>query len=136
MGVAAGPIRVVVAEVGEDGAGREGEAVARALRDAGVEVVHAGFRQTPGHVVRTALQEDADAVGLFGARGAFLTAVVDLLREEDASDVVVFGGGGVTEAEIPGLREKGVAEIFVTGAGPRAVVEWVRGNVRGAAYGS
>ncbi|MHC5908706.1 cobalamin-dependent protein [Streptomyces sp. S6] len=132
MGVVAGRVRVVVAEAGADGDGREGEAVARALRDAGVEVVHAGFRQTPDLVVRTAVQEDADAIGLFAPADAvgLFTAVLDLLREHEAMDILVFGGGAVPETDVPALKGKGVAEIFATGVAPRSVAEWVRGNVR------
>lgn len=129
MGVAAGLVRVVVAEAGD---GREGEAVARALRDAGVEVVYTGLRQTPDMVVRTAVQEDADAIVLFALTesGALLTAVLDLLREYEATDIRVVCCGAVPEADVPALKEKGIAEIFTTGVAPRSVAEWVRGDVR------
>jgi len=131
MGAVAGLVRVVVAEAGDDADGREGEAVARALRDAGVEVVYAGLRQTPDLVVRTAIQEDADAIGLFARTdaGALLTAVLELLREHEAMDILVFGGA-VPEVDVPALKGKGVAEVFATGVAPRSVAEWVRGHVR------
>ncbi|MBR8643374.1 cobalamin B12-binding domain-containing protein [Streptomyces tuirus] len=133
MGVAAGPIRVVVAKPGLDGHDRGAKVIARALRDAGMEVIYTGLHQTPEQIVDTALQEDADAIGLSilsGAHNTLFAAVIDLLRERDAEDILVFGGGIIPEADIPLLKEKGVAEIFTPGATTASIVDWVRTNVR------
>ncbi|MFF6949891.1 cobalamin B12-binding domain-containing protein [Streptomyces iakyrus] len=133
MGVAAGPIRVVVAKPGLDGHDRGAKVIARALRDAGMEVIYTGLHQTPEQIVDTALQEDADAIGLSilsGAHNTLFAAVIDLLRERDAEDILVFGGGIIPEADIPLLKEKGVAEIFTPGATTAAIVDWVRTNAR------
>jgi methylmalonyl-CoA mutase C-terminal domain/subunit len=133
MGVAAGPIRVVVAKPGLDGHDRGAKVIARALRDAGMEVIYTGLHQTPEQIVGTALQEDADAIGLSilsGAHNTLFAAVIDLLRERDAEDILVFGGGIIPEADIPLLKEKGVAEIFTPGATTQSIVDWVRENVR------
>ncbi|KOV93488.1 methylmalonyl-CoA mutase [Streptomyces sp. NRRL B-1140] len=131
MGVAAGPIRVVVAKPGLDGHDRGAKVIARALRDAGMEVIYTGLHQTPEQIVDTAIQEDADAIGLSilsGAHNTLFAAVIDLLRERDAEDILVFGGGIIPEADIPLLKEKGVAEIFTPGATTASIVEWVRTN--------
>ncbi|WP_320782049.1 cobalamin B12-binding domain-containing protein [Streptomyces sp. CRN 30] len=133
MGVAAGPIRVVVAKPGLDGHDRGAKVIARALRDAGMEVIYTGLHQTPEQVVDTAIQEDADAIGLSilsGAHNTLFAAVIDLLKDRDAEDILVFGGGIIPEADIPLLKEKGVAEIFTPGATTTSIVEWVRENVR------
>ncbi|MEU5797893.1 cobalamin B12-binding domain-containing protein [Streptomyces sp. NPDC047813] len=133
MGVAAGPIRVVVAKPGLDGHDRGAKVIARALRDAGMEVIYTGLHQTPEQIVDTALQEDADAIGLSvlsGAHNTLFAAVIDLLRERDAEDILVFGGGIIPEEDIPTLKEKGVAEIFTPGATTASIVEWVRQNAR------
>jgi methylmalonyl-CoA mutase C-terminal domain/subunit len=133
MGVAAGPIRVVVAKPGLDGHDRGAKVIARALRDAGMEVIYTGLHQTPEQIVDTAIQEDADAIGLSilsGAHNTLFAAVIDLLKERDAEDIVVFGGGIIPEADIPGLKEKGVAEIFTPGTTTQSIVDWVRENVR------
>ncbi len=125
-------IRVVVAKPGLDGHDRGAKVVARALRDAGMEVIYTGLHQTPEQIVETAIQEDADAVGLSVLSGAHMTLferVVDLLRERGASDMVVFGGGIVPEDDIPRLTEMGVAKIFTPGATTQSIVEWVRSNV-------
>lgn len=132
MGVAAGPIRVVVAKPGLDGHDRGAKVIARALRDAGMEVIYTGLHQTPEQIVATAIQEDADAIGLSilsGAHNTLFAAVIDLLKEREAEDILVFGGGIIPEADIPALKEKGVAEIFTPGATTQAIVDWVRGNV-------
>ncbi|EPJ34985.1 putative Methylmalonyl-CoA mutase [Streptomyces afghaniensis 772] len=133
MGVAAGPIRVVVAKPGLDGHDRGAKVIARALRDAGMEVIYTGLHQTPEQIVDTALQEDADAIGLSilsGAHNTLFAAVIDLLKERDAEDILVFGGGIIPEADIPLLKEKGVAEIFTPGATTASIVDWVRANAR------
>jgi methylmalonyl-CoA mutase, C-terminal domain len=125
-------IRVVVAKPGLDGHDRGAKVVARALRDAGMEVVYTGLHQTPEQIVETAIQEDADAVGLSVLSGAHMTLfkrVVELLTERGAQDVVVFGGGIIPEADIPELRKLGVAKIFTPGATTQSIVDWVRDNV-------
>jgi methylmalonyl-CoA mutase, C-terminal domain len=126
---AAGPIRVVVAKPGLDGHDRGAKVVARALRDAGVEVIYTGLHQSPEQVVEAAIQEDADAIGLSVLSGAHMTLfrrVVDLLAERDARDIVVFGGGIIPEADLPLLREMGVARVFTPGTPTGQIVEWVR----------
>jgi len=125
-------IRVVVAKPGLDGHDRGAKVVARALRDAGMEVIYTGLHQTPEQVVEAAIQEDADAVGLSVLSGAHMTLfrrVIDLLAERDARDIVVFGGGIIPEADIPLLEQMGVAKIFTPGASTESIVEWVRQNV-------
>jgi methylmalonyl-CoA mutase C-terminal domain/subunit len=126
------PVRIVVAKPGLDGHDRGAKVVARALRDAGMEVVYTGLHQTPEQIVQAALQEDADAVGLSVLSGAHLTLfarVVELLKEKDAEDVVVFGGGIIPEADIPELERLGVRKIFTPGASMAEIVDWVRANV-------
>jgi methylmalonyl-CoA mutase C-terminal domain/subunit len=127
-----GRIRVVVAKPGLDGHDRGAKVVARALRDAGMEVVYTGLHQTPEQVVETALQEDADAVGLSVLSGAHMTLfarVIELLKEKGAEDVVVFGGGIVPEEDMPKLAEMGVAKIFTPGATTTEIVDWVTEHV-------
>jgi methylmalonyl-CoA mutase, C-terminal domain len=126
------PPRVVVAKPGLDGHDRGAKVVARALRDAGMEVVYTGLHQTPEQIVEAAIQEDADVVGLSVLSGAHLTLfarVVELLRERDASDIVVFGGGIIPADDIPELESLGVAKIFTPGATTTEIVDWVRANV-------
>ena len=128
------PVRVVVAKPGLDGHDRGAKVVARALRDAGMEVVYTGLHQTPEQIVEAAIQEDADAVGLSVLSGAHMTLfakVVDLLRQRDASDIVVFGGGIIPEGDIPELEKIGVAKIFTPGATTTEIVDWVRSAVPG-----
>ncbi|MGC1211509.1 methylmalonyl-CoA mutase [Micromonospora globispora] len=125
-------IRVVVAKPGLDGHDRGAKVVARALRDAGMEVIYTGLHQTPEQIVETAIQEDADAVGLSVLSGAHMTLfkrVLELLAERDARDIVVFGGGIIPDADIPELEQLGVAKIFTPGATTQSIVEWVRQNV-------
>ncbi|GAB3080959.1 cobalamin B12-binding domain-containing protein [Micromonospora schwarzwaldensis] len=125
-------IRVVVAKPGLDGHDRGAKVVARALRDAGMEVIYTGLHQTPEQIVETAIQEDADAVGLSVLSGAHMTLfkrVVELLTEREAADIVVFGGGIIPEADIPELERLGVAKIFTPGATTGSIVDWVRENV-------
>jgi methylmalonyl-CoA mutase C-terminal domain/subunit len=126
-------IRVVIAKPGLDGHDRGAKVVARALRDAGMEVIYTGLHQTPEQVVETAIQEDAYAVGLSVLSGAHMTLfrrVVELLTERDAGDIVVFGGGIIPEADLPELERLGVAKIFTPGARTESIVDWVRANVR------
>jgi methylmalonyl-CoA mutase C-terminal domain/subunit len=126
------PLRVVVAKPGLDGHDRGAKVVARALRDAGMEVVYTGLHQTPEQIVEAAIQEDADAVGLSVLSGAHMTLfakVMDLLKERDATDIVVFGGGIIPEGDIPELEKIGVAKVFTPGATTTDIVAWVRGNV-------
>ncbi|MFW6694627.1 cobalamin B12-binding domain-containing protein [Streptomyces sp. MAR4 CNX-425] len=128
-----GPIRVVVAKPGLDGHDRGAKVIARALRDAGMEVIYTGLHQTPEQIVDTAIQEDAEAIGLSILSGAHMTLfekVVELLRERDALDIKLFGGGIIPDDDIPRLKELGVAEIFTPGAATTEVVEWVRAHVR------
>lgn len=125
-------IRVVVAKPGLDGHDRGAKVVARALRDAGMEVIYTGLHQTPEQIVETAIQEDADAVGLSVLSGAHMTLfrrVLELLAEREASDIVVFGGGIIPEGDIPELKRLGVAKIFTPGATTGSIVDWVRENV-------
>lgn len=125
-------LRIVIAKPGLDGHDRGAKVIARALRDAGMEVVYTGLHQTPEQIVQTVVQEDADAVGLSILSGAHMTLfrrVVELLAENEASDVVLFGGGIVPAADIDELRHLGVAKIFTPGATMDEIVEWVRTNV-------
>ena len=122
-------IRVVIAKPGLDGHDRGAKVVARALRDAGVEVIYTGLHQTPEQIVAAALQEDADAIGLSVLSGAHMTQfgrVLELLAERDATDIVVFGGGIIPGADIAELEQMGVARIFTPGAATTEIVDWVR----------
>ena len=126
------PLRVIVAKPGLDGHDRGAKVVARALRDAGVEVIYTGLHQTPEQIVEAAIQEDADAVGLSVLSGAHMTLfkrVIELLGERDASDIVVFGGGIIPEADIPLLQELGVSRIFTPGATTTEITGWVHDNL-------
>jgi methylmalonyl-CoA mutase C-terminal domain/subunit len=126
------PVRIVVAKPGLDGHDRGAKVIARALRDAGHEVIYTGLHQTPEQIVETAIQEDADVIGLSVLSGAHMTLfekLIALLRERDASDIVVIGGGIIPEADIPLLKELGVAEVFTPGAPTTKIVEWVRTHV-------
>ncbi|MFN2523772.1 MAG: cobalamin B12-binding domain-containing protein [Mycobacteriales bacterium] len=129
----AGRIRVVVAKPGLDGHDRGAKVVARALRDAGMEVIYTGLHQTPEQIVETAIQEDADCIGLSVLSGAHMTLfarVMDLLRERSADDVVVFGGGIIPQDDIAELTKLGVAKVFTPGAETlQQIVDWVRENV-------
>jgi len=126
------PIRVVVAKPGLDGHDRGAKVVARALRDAGIEVVYTGLHQTPEQIVETAIQEDADVIGLSVLSGAHLTlfrAVIEQLAARDAADIVVFGGGIIPADDIPELEAMGVAKIFTPGATTASIVDWVVARV-------
>ena len=122
-------IRVVVAKVGLDGHDRGAKIIARALRDAGMEVIYTGLHQTPEQVVEAAIQEDADAIGISILSGAHMTLVpkvVELLSENDASDILVFVGGTIPKEDIPKLKEMGVGEIFTPGTPTKRAVEYVQ----------
>lgn len=126
------PLRIVVAKPGLDGHDRGAKVVARALRDAGMEVIYTGLHQTPEQIVEAAIQEDADAVGLSVLSGAHMTLfakVTALLKDRDAQDIVVFGGGIIPEEDIPQLAELGVATVFTPGATTGEIVGWVRAHV-------
>ena len=126
------PIRVVVAKAGLDGHDRGAKVVARALRDAGMEVIYTGVHQTPEQVVETALQEDADAVGLSllsGAHNYLFPRISELMREKGMDDVLLFGGGIIPEDDIRGLREHGVERIFPPGSSLDEIVTYVRDAV-------
>jgi methylmalonyl-CoA mutase C-terminal domain/subunit len=121
-------IRIVVGKPGLDGHDRGAKIVARALRDAGHEVIYTGLHQTPEQIVETAIQEDADLIGLSVLSGAHMTLfrrLVELLGERDASDIVVFGGGIIPEEDIPVLEEIGVAKVFTPGAPTYEITGWV-----------
>jgi len=125
-------IRVVVAKPGLDGHDRGAKIIARALRDAGMEVIYTGLHQTPEQIVETVLQEDADAVGLSILSGAHMTLVpkvIELLKEQDAGDVVVTVGGTIPAQDIPELKELGVAEVFTPGAPTQAIIDYIQGAV-------
>ncbi|MFC6287736.1 cobalamin B12-binding domain-containing protein [Nocardioides sp. GCM10027113] len=121
-------IRIVVGKPGLDGHDRGAKIVARALRDAGHEVIYTGLHQTPEQIVETAIQEDADLIGLSVLSGAHMTlfrTLLDLLAQRDASDIVVFGGGIIPEEDIPVLEEMGVAKVFTPGAATGEITGWV-----------
>ncbi len=121
-------LRIVVAKPGLDGHDRGAKVVARALRDAGHEVIYTGLHQTPEQIVETAIQEDADLIGLSVLSGAHMTQfrrLLELLAERDATDIVVFGGGIVPDEDLPILAEMGVAKIFTPGATTTEITDWV-----------
>jgi len=121
-------LRIVVAKPGLDGHDRGAKVVARALRDAGHEVIYTGLHQTPEQIVETAIQEDADLIGLSVLSGAHMTLfkrLIELLAERDSSDIVVFGGGIVPEEDLPVLAELGVAKVFTPGATTTEITDWV-----------
>jgi methylmalonyl-CoA mutase C-terminal domain/subunit len=125
-------IRIVIAKPGLDGHDRGAKVIARALRDAGMEVIYTGLHQTPEQIVNTVIQEDADAVGLSVLSGAHMTVfarTLELLKQQHAEDVVVFGGGIIPDEDIPELEQAGVAKIFTPGAPIEEIVEWVRTHV-------
>ena len=129
---AAARLRIVVAKPGLDGHDRGAKVVARALRDAGMEVIYTGLHQTPEQIVETTIQEDADCVGLSVLSGAHMTLfakVMALLAARGADDVVVFGGGIIPADDIPELEALGVAKIFTPGTTTQSIVDWIRANV-------
>jgi methylmalonyl-CoA mutase, C-terminal domain len=132
MATSARKIRVVVAKPGLDGHDRGAKIIARALRDAGMEVIYTGLHQTPEQIVETVLQEDADAVGLSILSGAHMTLVprvIDLLKEQDAGDVLVTVGGTIPNQDIPRLKELGVAEVFTPGVSTQAIIDFIEQSV-------
>jgi methylmalonyl-CoA mutase cobalamin-binding domain/chain len=126
-------LRILVAKPGLDGHDRGAKIIARALRDAGMEVIYTGLHQTPEMIVSAAVQEDVDAIGLSIMSGAHMTlfpAVIDLLRESKAEDIEVFGGGIIPDDDIPQLKKLGVAEIFTPGSSTQDIVQWIRQNIQ------
>lgn len=126
-------IRVIVAKPGLDGHDRGAKVIARALRDAGMEVIYTGLRQTPEQIVSAALQEDADVVALSilsGAHNHLFPRVVELLKEKGADDILVFGGGVIPEEDIPFLKSKGIAEVFGPGTPTSTTVEFIKTHVK------
>ena len=126
------PRRILIAKPGLDGHDRGAKVIARALRDAGNEVIYSGLHQTPQQIVETAIQEDVDAIGLSVLSGAHMTLfpkVVELLRDQDIDDIAVFGGGIVPQQDIARLKERGLAEIFTPGARLTDITDWVEANI-------
>ncbi len=125
-------LRILVAKPGLDGHDRGAKIIARALRDAGMEVIYTGLHQTPEMIVNAAIQEDVDAIGMSIMSGAHMTlfpAVMDLLKESKAQDIRVFGGGIIPDADIPKLKGMGVTEIFTPGSSTQDIVQWIRTNI-------
>jgi methylmalonyl-CoA mutase C-terminal domain/subunit len=125
-------LRLLVGKVGLDGHDRGAKIIARAFRDAGFEVIYTGLHQSPEMVVATAIQEDVDAVSLSilsGAHNYLFPKVIELLKEQGADDIAVFGGGIIPEEDIQGLKDAGVMEVFTPGATTDSVIEWVAGNI-------
>jgi methylmalonyl-CoA mutase C-terminal domain/subunit len=129
-----GRLRILVAKPGLDGHDRGIKIVARALRDAGMEVVYTGLHQTPEQIAAAAVQEDVDAIGLSCLSGAHMTLfpkVVRLLEQQGASDIIVFGGGIIPGSDAAKLKEAGIKEVFTPGATTSSIIEWVEANVGG-----
>lgn len=127
------PIRVLVAKPGLDGHDRGAKLIARALRDAGMEVIYTGLRQTPEQIVAAAIQEDVDVVGmsiLSGAHNHLLPKVVELLRAQGANDVLVIGGGVIPDEDIPTLKAAGIDEVFTPGTATTTTIDFIRNNVK------
>ena len=127
-----GRIRVLVAKPGLDGHDRGAKVIARALRDAGMEVIYTGLHQTPAMIAEAAVQEDADFVGLSvlsGAHNTLFPAVLKELADRDASDIVVFGGGVIPNDDVQSLKAEGVAEIFTPGSSLETIVDWIQGRM-------
>ena len=126
----------MIAKPGLDGHDRGAKIIARALRDAGMEIIYTGLHQTPEMIVSAAVQEDVDAIGMSIMSGAHMTlfpAVIDLLKGEKAADILVFGGGIIPDDDIPQLKKLGVAEIFTPGSSTQDIVKWIHGNIQGRA---
>lgn len=129
-------LRILIAKPGLDGHDRGAKIIARALRDAGIEVIYTGLHQTPEMIAAAALQEDVDAIGLSIMSGAHMTlfpAVIESLKAEGLQDTVIFGGGIIPEEDIGPLKAHGVSEIFTPGTSTQQIVEWVRANVHARA---
>ncbi|MBR0596946.1 cobalamin B12-binding domain-containing protein [Sinanaerobacter chloroacetimidivorans] len=127
------PIRVIIAKLGLDGHDRGAKVIARALRDAGMEVIYTGLRLTPDHLVEMAIQEDADCIGissLSGAHNHLFPKVVELLRAKDAEDILVFGGGVIPEEDIVFLKRQGVKEIFTPGTSTKDVIAFIQNSIQ------
>jgi len=127
------PIRVLVAKPGLDGHDRGAKLIARALRDAGMEVIYTGLRQTPEQIVAAAVQEDVDVVGLSilsGAHNHLFPRVVELLKEQGIDDVLIVGGGVIPDEDIPGLKEAGFSEIFTPGTTTTELIEYIKNNLK------
>ena len=128
----AAPIRVMIAKPGLDGHDRGAKVVARALRDAGMEVIYTGLHQTPEQIVRAAIQEDVQVIGLSILSGAHMTlfpAVLELLKKENATDIVLFGGGIIPKEDVAALKAQGVKEIFLPGSSTQSIIDWVNSNI-------
>jgi methylmalonyl-CoA mutase C-terminal domain/subunit len=128
------PRRILIAKPGLDGHDRGAKVIARALRDAGNEVIYSGLHQTPAQIAETAVQEDVDAIGLSSLSGAHQTLfpqVVAELAKRESSDIVVFGGGVIPDADVPALNEAGIAVIFTPGASLDEITRWVAENIQG-----
>ena len=126
------PLRIMIAKAGLDGHDRGAKVIARALRDAGMEVIYTGLHQTPDLVVRSAIQEDVDAIGvsiLSGAHMVIFPKLLELLKAEGAGDIVLFGGGIIPDEDITQLNALGVRKLFTPGASTDEIVSWIRGNV-------
>jgi methylmalonyl-CoA mutase C-terminal domain/subunit len=126
-------LRILVAKPGLDGHDRGAKVIARALRDAGMEVIYTGLHQTPEMIVSAAVQEDVDAIGLSIMSGAHMTlfpAVIDLLKAQSATDIRVFGGGIIPDDDIPRLQQIGVGAIFTPGSSTQEIVRWINDNIK------
>jgi len=125
-------LRILVAKPGLDGHDRGAKIIARALRDAGMEVIYTGLHQTPEMIVSAAVQEDVDAIGMSIMSGAHMTlfpAVIELLKAQNAADIRIFGGGIIPDDDIPKLKALGVAEIFTPGSSTQDIVTWIRSHI-------
>lgn len=127
------PIRVLVAKPGLDGHDRGAKVIARALRDAGMEVIYTGLRQTPEQIVNAAIQEDVDCVALSilsGAHSTLLPKVAEMLRAQDAGDILIIGGGVIPDEDIPDLKLKGIAEVFTPGTPTSVTIDYITTHIR------
>lgn len=126
-------IRVLVAKPGLDGHDRGAKVICRSLRDAGFEVIYTGLRRTPEEIVNSAIQEDADVIGLSilsGAHNVLFPKIMDLLKEKEAADITVIAGGIIPDDDIPFLKKLGISEIFLPGSSTEDIVKWIEGNVK------